>query len=929
MHSRRRLAGAGGLLGASLLLFGVLQISTAVPAGAAATYVVNTLADTGGTPANCVSGTGLCTLRNAIQQYNTDSGAGSDAITFTSGLTGTIILTAGSLGISNATGLGLTITGNGSASTVVSGGGTSQVFVVLATTTGAVTIFNLTVANGKTAGNGGGIENRGNLTLSGVTVQSSTAGLGGGISNDSVGQLTANTVTVTGNTTTLGGGGVLNTGTFNATGFTVTQNSTTGGSGGGIANDGPFTATGVDIEHNSAVVDGGGIVSQDAALNLGTSTSSGGTIATNTATGGGGIAIVDTGAHAPATLDGVTVSGNAASGNGGGVLAFGQVSMAAGSSITGNTAATNGGGLYNEFNLGGVGPTLNGVTISGNKASSGGGIFDDVGGGGLTMTGGSISGNTATPGSGGGVSITPSAPTAEDTFSGVSITLNSAANNGGGIFQNAGGLLVNNGTSVSNNSAVTGQGGGVLLIGSTGSKCSTSISPVPAPPLPIPASNVCISGATVTGNSAIAPTAGGGGIFNSGATLLVNASSVSGNSASVDGAGIYSIVTVATVIASSISNNQIVAGNPTQFGAGFYGGNSAPLDAIYYSTISGNAIVATASGDGDGAGIFNNTGLSMIDDTVANNLGAFEGAGIFNSGANLVLKNVTISGNQTSQAAGSAGGGLFNGGSANLLGTILANDQAGIPLTHNECANTPVVSNGYNEDIGSTCKFTTANHDLSSSNPLLGPLANNGGPTLTEALSAGSPAIGVEPGALCPAVDQRGIVRGNPCSIGAFEGTGAPIPTTTTVTVSPTSVAPGATVTYSATVTSGSGTPTGTVTFATGSTTLCTTGTLVGGVGSCTATNAPPGTDTVTGSFTPTSGSSFAGSSGTTTLTVSHAPTTTAITVNPTSVVSGNIVTYSATVTGTGGPPTGTVAFTTGATTLCSATLAAGTGSCT
>jgi hypothetical protein len=104
------------------------------------------------------------------------------------------------------------------------------------------------------------------------------------------------------------------------------------------------------------------------------------------------------------------------------------------------------------------------------------------------------------------------------------------------------------------------------------------------------------------------------------------------------------------------------------------------------------------------------------------------------------------------------------------------------------------------------------------------------------------------------------------------DASGGSTPTTTHVTVSPTSTTSGSSVTYSAAVTASGGTPTGTVTFAAGSTTLCTTGTLVNGAGSCAVTSAPVGTDTITATYSGAAG--FAGSSGTTTLTVSTAVTT-------------------------------------------------------
>jgi hypothetical protein len=141
-------------------------------------------------------------------------------------------------------------------------------------------------------------------------------------------------------------------------------------------------------------------------------------------------------------------------------------------------------------------------------------------------------------------------------------------------------------------------------------------------------------------------------------------------------------------------------------------------------------------------------------------------------------------------------------------------------------------------------------------------------------------------------------------------------------------------VSYSAHVapTTGSGTPTGTVTFKVGATTLCTTLALDGsGNGSCSATNAPVGTDTVTATYS--GDANFATSSGTTTETVSSAPrpTTTTATATPGSSSPNQSVTYSVNVAPTtgSGVPTGTVTFTTGATFLCTTGLdGSGNGSC-
>ena len=186
----------------------------------------------------------------------------------------------------------------------------------------------------------------------------------------------------------------------------------------------------------------------------------------------------------------------------------------------------------------------------------------------------------------------------------------------------------------------------------------------------------------------------------------------------------------------------------------------------------------------------------------------------------------------------------------------------------------------------------------------------------------------------------------------------SPLTTTqTTVSASPAAVAGGQSVTYSATVSStgptvtssstadssgqdgsgqdGSGpntpapvtgTPSGTVTFTTGTTILC-TATLSAGTGACTSTQAPLGSDRVTGTYA--GDSSFLGSSSSASLVVGTS--TTVISVSPSPAAAGQGVTYSAIVISASGSgtPIGTVAFTTGTTTLCTATLSGATGSCT
>jgi hypothetical protein len=113
----------------------------------------------------------------------------------------------------------------------------------------------------------------------------------------------------------------------------------------------------------------------------------------------------------------------------------------------------------------------------------------------------------------------------------------------------------------------------------------------------------------------------------------------------------------------------------------------------------------------------------------------------------------------------------FPGGVITMTNTIVAGNMGGSSL---DCfrESGSINSSGYNL-IGSTsgCTFAASSGDKLNINPDLGPLSDNGGPTLTHALLTGSPAIDAGNNASCPATDQRGTTRpqGGRCDIGAFE----------------------------------------------------------------------------------------------------------------------------------------------------------------
>jgi hypothetical protein len=290
-------------------------------------------------------------------------------------------------------------------------------------------------------------------------------------------------------------------------------------------------------------------------------------------------------------------------------------------------------------------------------------------------------------------------------------------------------------------------------------------------------------------------------------------------------------------------------------------------------TVTDSTVTGNADGGEPYAGILNyaDSTTTVIDSTVTKNSGDSDvGAGIYNSGGTMTVIATTISGN--------SGGGIEGDGGTVTLGATIVAENTGSNCSAYAAGD--LYSAGYNltnDASGTACSFTAAT-DLVDKNPALGALASNGGPTQTLLPAATSPAANVIPKTttlrgvtVCPATDQRDVARPGHgetrCTIGAVEAALSNA-TTTSVTLSPTTVTAGTKVAYLAVVNpkSGTGTPTGTISFSTGSTSLC-TAVLSGGVAACGATNAPAGTDKVTGTYS--GGDGYASSSGTATLTVS------------------------------------------------------------
>ncbi len=231
-----------------------------------------------------------------------------------------------------------------------------------------------------------------------------------------------------------------------------------------------------------------------------------------------------------------------------------------------------------------------------------------------------------------------------------------------------------------------------------------------------------------------------------------------GNYASNNGGAIAASGTVGGVPGVVAILNSTFSSNSARDGGAI---DSSHNLTVTGSTFSGNYGASPSVG---GGGAINSSSSSLVvtNSTFSGNSGPFGGA-ISTSYGSLAILNSTITGNSASR-----GGGLEVSSSAvSAENAIIAGNTA----TSGPDVYGAVTSLGHNL-VGNTAGSSGfgATGDLLGADPLLGPLANNGGPTWTHALLTGSPAIDAANTAAAPATDQRGIARYNSVAdIGAFE----------------------------------------------------------------------------------------------------------------------------------------------------------------
>ena len=290
-----------------------------------------------------------------------------------------------------------------------------------------------------------------------------------------------------------------------------------------------------------------------------------------------------------------------------------------------------------------------------------------------------------------------------------------------------------------------------------------------------------------SGNNTQGASGRGGGIYNdSGGLILLNVNLVD-NKTSIGGIGLGGGIYNDGVLD---FNTGIVIGNLSQGGGGLYNNGNVTIEKVSFENNS--------AGSGVGGGIYNSGALtlkkSIITGRTDGSSSADLGGGILNNGTPVNIENVTISGNKVNRD----GGGIYNGYQVpdSLItltnvtishNTALLNaggiyNKTNIPVNVVTIKNTvianstggncsgAITSNGHNLEDENSCGLSGTG-DLINTNPNLGPLEDNEGPTLTHALILPSPAINAGDNNGCPATDQRGVRRplGPTCDIGAYE----------------------------------------------------------------------------------------------------------------------------------------------------------------
>ncbi|MCB1100058.1 MAG: hypothetical protein KDN22_31125, partial [Verrucomicrobiae bacterium] len=432
-----------------------------------------------------------------------------------------------------------------------------------------------------------------------------------------------------------------------------------------------------------------------------------------------------------------------------------------------NGASGSGGAIFND--TAGI-LTVSDSTISGNQANrAGGGIEDNSGAGlGIILTNVNLDGNkagvspaTAAPGNGGGLHISGAGDT---SIIGGTVNGNSAAREGGGLWNGSGTMTVE-GVEIADNKAAGAAaddgGGGIFNNGGT----------------------LIVDTSDIRANLATGASGSGGGILNLGGSVTVTGTSIDANVANRAGGGIEDaagtqLLLIATQMTDNVAGpdgtaapgnggalhisgaghvelqNSTVAGNFAAKEGGGLWNSGVGMMSVYSSTVSGNSAPK-------GGGIFAQAGaagdLQVTNSTVSGNTVTGNGAGIGLEGGSLFLLNSTVASNT---ATGMGGGIHITNSDVTLFNSIIGDNVAADGMDVSGMiglASNTLIESG----AGAMGISDGSDGNIVGQDAMLAPLANYGGTSETHLLMAGSAAIntGDDVAATGLTTDQRGLPR--------------------------------------------------------------------------------------------------------------------------------------------------------------------------
>lgn len=291
-----------------------------------------------------------------------------------------------------------------------------------------------------------------------------------------------------------------------------------------------------------------------------------------------------------------------------------------------------------------------------------------------------------------------------------------------------------------------------------------------------PASDVVVDGVKFDRNSSDAQA---GAIAGMGGSLIIKDSEFTGNTSVTGAGGFFAYDEPVTIANTKFVDNE--TGADSSGGGGYIHGEGVSAVTITDTEFSGNSAGQggglnvmtpgkttidsslfagnTASGSVGALAVLSDAPVTLSNSTISGNTAQFGAGGFLGGGTNLKIESSTISGNETFQPAateGSGGGIVQLGGSTNVHNSIVSgNEPADISTSTGSS-----VQGSFNligDKSGADFIETVPGSNIASTDPRLGPLADNGGPLRTMLPDETSPAVNKGSSALT--VDQRGLTR--------------------------------------------------------------------------------------------------------------------------------------------------------------------------